>query len=158
MPMPERCVNLHFLVHGVPAPQGSKSAVMVAGRPRVIEGKGQAGRAKHTAWRSDVATAAHALADEAGQFDEPLAIEFTFRLPMPRSRPKRLQAVGEHPSSVKPDLDKLIRSTLDGLVAGGLLRDDALAHAISARKLEVTGWTGAVITITTENQQPQEAA
>lgn len=148
-------MNVSFLVHGVPAPQGSKTRMP---NGAMLDGKSAGARAKHRAWRADVADAAHQLADQAGQIDAPVALELTFRLPMPRSRPKRLQVVGEAPSSVKPDLDKLIRSTLDGLVSGGLLRDDALVHAMSVRKIEVTGWTGAVITLSTNRPEPQEAA
>lgn len=35
---------------------------------------------------------------------------------------------------VKPDLDKLVRSTLDGLVAGGALEDDARIVGLVASK------------------------
>ena len=41
---------------------------------------------------------------------------------MPASRPKRVQALGRWPHTVKPDKDKALRSTLDGLTDGGRTR------------------------------------
>ena len=54
-------------------------------------------------------------------------------------------SAGIGPHSVKPDIDKIVRATLDGLVAGGALRDDSRVASLVAEKLEVDGWTGARI-------------
>lgn len=133
-----------FEVIGVPAPQGSKTAIKMGNRAQVIEGGSKAGRAKHKAWRTAVAEAARELAPDL-PFDGPLSLHVSFRLPMPASRPAAVQRAGRWPHSVKPDKDKLLRSTLDGLTDGGLIRDDARVFRIELDAFEVVGWTGAEI-------------
>jgi hypothetical protein len=59
--------------------------------------------------------------------DTPVEIALVFYLPKPKT-------VKREWPSVKPDLDKLIRSTFDGLTTGGLYTDDALVVAVSASK------------------------
>lgn len=41
-------------VVGIPAPQGSKSAVLIGGKARLIEGSSTTGREKHKSWRQGV--------------------------------------------------------------------------------------------------------
>lgn len=102
---------------GVPAPQGSKTAVQRGGRAILIEGSSTTGRQAHRAWREAVAWQAKAHVLEHGHFgDGPAAVTVTFHMPKPKSKPKKARWI-----SVKPDLDKLARSTLDGLADGGLL-------------------------------------
>jgi crossover junction endodeoxyribonuclease RusA len=132
-----------FEIIGLPAPQGSKS-VMPGGR--LIEGSSKTGRAKHKSWRAAVAEASRELAEDEPH-DGALSLQVTFRLPMPASRPKRIQIVGEWPKSTKPDLDKLIRTLCDGMTEGGLIRDDSRIYHIDAVKLEVVGWTGAEVVL-----------
>lgn len=132
-----------FTVLGVPAPQGNKSAVMIGGKARLIEGRRASGRASHKAWRQAVAQAAH---DAAGDepLEGPLAIDVVFRFPRPQSRPKKHH--GWH--VVRPDHDKVLRATFDGLTDGGLVRDDCLFAAITVHAIEEPGWSGASIVIT----------
>jgi Holliday junction resolvase RusA-like endonuclease len=132
-----------FDIIGLPAPQGSKS-VMPGGR--LVEGSSTSGRLKHKSWRAAVAEASRELAGDEPH-DGPLTLQVTFRLPMPASRPKRIQVCGEWPKSTKPDLDKLVRALCDGMEEGGLIRDDSRIYAIDAMKLEVVGWTGAEVTL-----------
>jgi crossover junction endodeoxyribonuclease RusA len=109
-------------VLGVPAPQGSKSAMMIGGHARVIEGTSDIGRAKFRSWRHGVKTAATdwlALNPQA-PLNEPLYLHITFRLSLPASDAYRSR------HWVKPDLSKLLRSTEDALVDAGLIRDDSL--------------------------------
>lgn len=131
-----------FEVLGVPAPQGSKSAVPTrSGRVVVLEGKGSQ-RVRHRAWRGAVAEAARDAVPV--RFDQAVEIEITFRMPRPKSWPKsRIFPSG------RPDVDKLARSTLDGLTDGGALSDDSIVCRLTVEKIAVTGWTGAVITIRT---------
>lgn len=131
-----------FEVIGLPAPQGSKSAVVIGGKARIIEGKTSGQRAKHKAWRDVVASTAHDLAPPV-PFSGPLEVLVEFRLPRPASRSKKHH--GWH--TVAPDKDKLLRATLDGLQVGGLVANDAMFAAGSWTAREVDGWTGAVITI-----------
>lgn len=132
-----------FTVLGLPAPQGSKTRMP---NGALVEGSSVTGRAKTKSWRSAVTEAAHAHAGPQ-PLDGPLAVSITFRLPMPKSRRKAIQQAGVAPCSVRPDLDKLIRATLDGLTASGLIRDDACIFHIFATKFEVVGWTGATIEV-----------
>lgn len=131
-------------VLGVPAPQGSKSAVVRAGKAVLIEGSSTTGRVKHAAWRTAVAWTA---SNGSEPLDGPLSIDVTFRLPMPKSRPAAIRRAGIGPHACKPDLDKLLRSTFDGLKDAGLIVDDSRICAVSALAIETTGWTGADIEI-----------
>lgn len=138
-------MTITFTVLGDPAPQGSKTAVMRAGKPAMIEGGSATGRLNHSNWRTAVAWSARKAAPPK-PMDGPLALEVVFRIAMPASR-QRKRTEGYGPHAVSPDLDKLIRSTGDGLKVGGMIVDDARIAAIRATAIEVVGWTGAVITI-----------
>lgn len=135
-----------FEVLGVPAPQGSKTRMP---NGAMLDGKSAGARAKHKAWRTAVADMARELAEDEAH-DGQLCLSIVFRFPMPASRPKRVQALGRWPHTVKPDIDKVVRSTLDGLAVksgGGLIRDDARVFKIDVEAWEVTGWTGAEIVL-----------
>ena len=141
-------MNVTFDVLGIPAPQGSKTAITRNGRAHVIEGGSTTGRAKHRSWRTAVAEIAHDIATGLdGPLDGPLELHITFRLPMPASRPKRIQVAGVAWHSVKPDGSKLLRATEDALTDAGLIRDDARIARFTVTKLEVVGWTGAQIRV-----------
>lgn len=122
--------ELLIRVLGQPAPQGSFFGKIIS--------KGRGARAivvadnKHTEpWRRDV----HAAADSAKlaaawlQLNEPCAVEVVFFLDRPPSIPKSR----EWPS-VRPDLDKYVRSTLDALVTAHVLADDSRVVRIVAEK------------------------
>lgn len=144
-------MRVEFEVVGVPAPQGSTRAFVANGRAHVTNAK----NAKHNNWRDSVAAAARDVADHddiGAPLDGPLGLSVEFRFPMPRSRPKKARAAGIAYKATAPDLDKLLRSLCDGLQAGGLVSDDARICALEARKVEVVGWTGAVVTITEEKE------
>jgi Holliday junction resolvase RusA-like endonuclease len=131
---------------GVPAPQGSKTAVVVNGSARLLEGGSKTGRAKHRAWRHAVAAEAeeHALRHGAAP-DGPLVVRILFVMPKPKSRPKRARWCDR-----KPDLDKLVRSTLDGLADGGVLAhgDSRVASITVGKVYAVPGQgTGAHVTV-----------
>lgn len=141
---------VHFEILGDPSPQGSKSRMP---NGAIIEGATAGQRAKHKAWRSAVADTARDVAgwyDGAAPLDGALHLIVEFRFPMPASRPKRVQAARIAPKSTAPDLDKLIRALGDGLTAGGLIRDDARLSRITASKVEVSGWTGATVSLIPE--------
>lgn len=132
-----------FEILGVPAPQGSKTRMP---NGALVEGGSKTGRAKHKAWRTAVAEAARDVADDIPH-DGALHVTISFRLPMPASRPARIRAAGVWPHAVKPDLDKLVRSTLDGLTDGGLIVGDHRVFAFEVDAFEVVGWTGAEVTV-----------
>lgn len=133
-----------FEILGVPAPQGSKTR-MPSGA--VIEGSSDTGRAKHKSWRAAVVETARELAPPGEPFDGALQLSVEFRMPMPKSRPKRVRDAGKWPSSVKPDIDKLLRGLLDGLEAGGLIAGDSRIFAVEVVQYEVVGWTGAEVVL-----------
>lgn len=138
-----------FDIVGDPRPQGSKRAFVANGRAVVTEASGTA----HASWRNQVATAARDATglhwDDVDGFplDGALHLDVTFRFPMPKSRPKRVREIGWALKTTAPDTSKLVRALEDGLQAGGLIVDDARFSTVYARKLEVVGWTGAVIRI-----------
>jgi Holliday junction resolvase RusA-like endonuclease len=113
-------------VLGEPKPQGSVRAINAGGKARVIHGSGMAG------WRNIVADAI------AGSWDEPtepdgLAVHMQFCFHRPKSHPKWQGNVW--PFHVKrPDLDKLVRTILDAIVAAGVVTDDAKVFYLSAEK------------------------
>jgi Holliday junction resolvase RusA-like endonuclease len=111
---------ISFFIEGVPAPQGSKTGFVKNGRVVMIEAS-----KKVKPWRE--AVVAETVKNVACTMTEPVEIALVFYLPKPKSVTRKWP-------SVKPDLDKLIRSTFDGLTTGGLYTDDALVIAVSASK------------------------
>lgn len=115
-------------MHGTPAPQGSKRGFAVKGRVVMVESS-----AKVKPWRQDVAVAAReaagALALPVFPAGTPLLIEVTFTLRKPASAPKRKRTW----PATRPDLDKLVRSTLDGL-SGVAWYDDSQVVEVAAAK------------------------
>lgn len=115
---------IEFFVEGIPAPQGSKTAKCVNGKAIMWESS-----TKVKAWRDTVTAQAQIemLAYELHTIDQPVNLHLHFKLPRPKT------ATREWPS-VKPDLDKLIRSTCDALTKSGIYKDDALVVGITALK------------------------
>jgi Holliday junction resolvase RusA-like endonuclease len=146
---------IRLQILGVPAPQGSKSAVNIGGHARLIEGSSTTGRAKHKAWRHAVADAALETCQDTGPVDPdaPLAVDLDFTMPKPKSRPKKAVWCDR-----KPDLDKLIRATLDGLTDGGLVAHDSRVVKVTASKRYALPGdpTGAVVTISEPSPTPTQ--
>lgn len=119
--------SFRFSVYGTePGPQGSKRHV---GNGRLIEAS-----KKVAPWRAAVADAIEKAWVEGGEFvvyDRAVEVEITFFL----ARPKSVSITKRPLPTSPPDLDKLVRSTLDGLVQGGALKDDSLVVRLYARKL-----------------------
>lgn len=126
--------HLDIEVHGVPAPQGSKRGGYSAksGKTFVYEQNGKT----QASWRQDVIAAAVQLRETMGweTADGPIWIWVMFRLPRPASVNIRRRPY----PSVKPDMDKLLRNTLDGLTQAGIYRDDAQITEMHAKKRYAT--------------------
>lgn len=119
-------MTITVTVLGTPAPQGSKRHV---GNGVMVESS-----AKVKPWREAVKWA---VDDQHGQavrdfdpFRGPVIVELVFTLAKPASAPKRTRTW----PSKRPDIDKLIRSTLDGLTDSGVIRDDAQIVQLTAAK------------------------
>jgi len=134
-------------VPGVPAPQGSKSGFVRNGRAVLVEGTSAAGRAKHKAWRTAVTLSAieYRNDNDLATIEGPVAISITFLMPRPKSAPKKLRWAAK-----KPDIDKLLRSTFDGLTDAQVWRDDSqVVQLVDVKKvlhdLQQYSGTGAFI-------------
>lgn len=125
---------ISFFVAGEPAPQGSKTGFVKNGRVVLVEAS-----SKVKPWRAAVSNQAVLAMRNRELLDGP--IEVTLHFLMPRGK-----TVNRIMHTVKPDLDKLIRSTLDGLT-GTVFKDDALVVAVSAAKDYTTGEPGCKIMI-----------
>jgi Holliday junction resolvase RusA-like endonuclease len=141
-------VSITFDVFGIPAPQGSKTRMP---NGAMVEGSSTTGRMKLRDWRSAVSSGAAVCAHEFGAFPGPVHVDVVFRFPVAKARARKIAATstGMLPKTGKPDLDKLMRSTGDALVAGGLIARDELITEWSAVKCEVAEgvWTGASVTV-----------
>ena len=90
-------------------------------------------------------------AQAPGNFgDRPVFVSYLFVLPSTqKSRSHRAKRGFDLAHSTKPDLDKLIRSTNDALVQGGLIADDSRIVGMMAEKryAVVGASTGAKIVV-----------
>lgn len=108
-------------MRGIPAAQGSKRHV---GGGRMVESSRAVGP-----WREAVRAETQRAMNGRGPMTGPLCVDLAFWLARPRSAPKKVI----YPAK-RPDLDKLVRSVLDGLTAGGAWQDDAQVVSLGARK------------------------
>nr|WP_272925049.1 RusA family crossover junction endodeoxyribonuclease [Streptomyces sp. SID8377] len=111
---------------GVPGPQGSKT--------RTASGGMRESSAKVKPWRDTVAwRALEARTKKRGwrPLLGPVALSVVFTFDRPKSHygkgrnASRLLPSAPVRPDVKPDLDKILRATLDALTTGGVYRDDA---------------------------------
>jgi crossover junction endodeoxyribonuclease RusA len=120
-----------FSVEGLPAPQGSKKHV---GNGRMVEAS------KYLpAWRKAIKTECQSLFEEP--MDGALEVELWFYLPRPSS-------ISRDYPTVMPDVDKLVRGCLDGMVKGGAIVDDSRVVDLHAyKRYSVDGWTGVEVIV-----------
>ena len=143
--------DIELRVHGLPAPQGSKRHV---GRGILVESSKAVGP-----WREAVVSEAKRSGIADLRIDAAVTVTVDFLLPRPAGH---TGAKGLRPSAPafphrKPDIDKLLRSTLDGLVQAGVIFDDARVIALGARKFYADHETaGARIRITTIPNNEQD--
>ncbi len=118
--------SVTVFVSGFPAAQGSKRHV---GNGRLIE---QSKAVKP--WRKNVRAAAEeavALALRGQPLAGPLEVDITFTVRKPTSAPKRRRTW----PAVRPDLDKMLRSTFDALTEARIWGDDGQVIEVSGRKV-----------------------
>ncbi|MFB6665884.1 RusA family crossover junction endodeoxyribonuclease [Streptomyces parvus] len=147
VPLLERHLRLTIVVHGRPAPQGSKkyaghrrnaasgrmSAVLVEQSKRVKPWRHLVTTATTTAM-----TATHIKQyggypmDGTQPLDGPLEAEIVFTVLKPASAPKRRRTWPTTRHS--GDVDKLIRSTFDGIADAQAIADDSRIIRVTATK------------------------
>lgn len=121
-------------VRGVPAPKGSNRAIARGGRAMLVPGSSDSGRLRMDAWAAAVRGAA--LDACSVTIAGPVEVAIEFRLARPRGHLDRAGAVrssAPRRPAVKPDIDKLARSTLDALT-GVAFDDDARIVALELHK------------------------
>lgn len=116
-------ILIHASITGTPEPAGSPKIITRNARPFVIWQKGPK-------WTKAVHKAVTQLWTEP-LLDEPVLVNLRFWLPKPK-KPKFPWVPG-----TRPDLDKLIRSTLDGL-QGSILTEDSRVVGVTATKWYAT--------------------
>lgn len=135
--------RLTIVVHGRPAPQGSKK--YIGHRPNAASGRVSAVLVEQSKrvkpWRALV-TAATREAIQAGHIgrvpihfpplDGPLEADIVFTVLKPASAPKRRRTwpITRHSG----DVDKLIRSTFDGIADAAAVADDSRIIRVTATK------------------------
>lgn len=119
---------MKIIVYGMPAPQGSKKFYGINKRT----GHGILGESskKVKPWRQDVKVAALAARNGAPPINGPVCMRIVFTLPKPKSAPKTKRTYPDR----KPDIDKLLRSTLDALTEAGVFTNDARVVAVVMNK------------------------
>lgn len=141
-------------VLGTPAPKGSMRAALIGGKARLIPSGSRRNSRELYAWHKAIRSR---IAEQLGTIgepifrDEPLSVHLLFRLVRPRSHYSKATGLllpsAPRCHAVKPDVDKLARSTLDALT-GELLDDDARVAVIQADKQWCDpGRQGVVITV-----------
>jgi Holliday junction resolvase RusA-like endonuclease len=130
---------------GSPAPKGSARAMNIGGRARLIASSSGANQRNQRRWAKAIATAAQGAAVIAG----PVCVSVTFRLARPKGHyGKRglLNSAPLHPT-VKPDIDKLVRCTLDALTGLAFEDDSRIVSLYVGKTYAVPGREGAKITV-----------
>lgn len=144
----ERVNRVQVIVHGDPAPGGSKSAFLNRRTGKIIVTDAAGVRNKR--WRAAVAAAARHVMGSRELIAPPIGLTILFRVTRPQSHLTKSGALrlGSPVLPVtRPDLTKLIRSTEDALT-GILWSDDAqIAEQWTARMYALPDeQPGAVIT------------
>lgn len=123
-------------VYGEPAPQGSKRAYVVNGRAVLVESSS----ARVKEWRRIVEFSFLAVTEP---ITGPARVEIEFIMPRPKAM-KRTE-----PHIKRPDLDKIVRSTLDAITSAKAWRDDSQAVWLDVKKryAEPDEPSGAVIVL-----------
>lgn len=121
-----------FTVVGMPAPQGSKRHV---GNGRMVEQGGD--RVKF--WRE--AVRATTIQHVTRPIEGPVLVILDFVFPRPKNHYRSNGALKDWAPEFhtqRPDVDKLIRSTLDGLTSAGVFDDDCRVAVVQGAKRYAT--------------------
>jgi Holliday junction resolvase RusA-like endonuclease len=124
-------------VIGIPAPKGSSRAMVRGGFAVNVPSGSNVGRDKLRGWNAEVIhQATQAMNGAFPTCNTAVSMDVRFRFPRPKGhftkRGLREKAPQDH--AVKPDLDKLIRSTWDAM-AGIVFDDDSRISRVTASKV-----------------------
>jgi crossover junction endodeoxyribonuclease RusA len=136
--------QVSFSVNGLPGPQGSKKGIAISKKGadggRVYTGKVAMieSSTKVKPWRAEVVAAAKAARVQC--IDGPVNVSITFYLPRPQGHYRTgkfaglLRDAAPRFPNVKPDVDKLVRATLDALTTARAYTDDAVVVDLHTAK------------------------
>jgi Holliday junction resolvase RusA-like endonuclease len=122
-------------VYGTPASQGSKRAFVQGGRAVMLNTD-----KKLRPWRNSIIEAARSARVTGERLNGPLELTATFVFNRPRSHYRTgknahlLRDDAPEYVSRTPDIDKTLRSTLDGITDAGIWKDDAQVVKVTAAK------------------------
>lgn len=152
---------IQFTVLGTPAPKGSRRAVINkwTGKAMTIPGGSKQNERNLKSWDVAVREAAREATGFAAAppfVNLPLVVTVVFRMRRPASHWGKngdltARAVTARPL-VKPDIDKLLRATLDPMI-GIVFDDDARIVALQVHKVYAVGDEGAWIKVTPSVEQ-----
>ena len=134
--------SVTFSVRGVPKPKGSLQPFLMRRKDGRVVARARHDNPGTEGWQSLVHGQAQTLYEPP--FDGAVRVAILFRLPRPKSYPKRVVHCVR-----KPDVDKLARLVLDGLAGVLFARDQAVVE-LHARKVYAPADVapGAEITVT----------
>lgn len=126
--------SLSFRVFGEPAPQGSKRGGVSSktGKTFVYEQNSKT----QTQWRQDVIAAAEAARQAANWMSASGSVRVAVKFLL--TRPASVRVDKRPYPCVKPDIDKIVRNTLDALKQAGVYGDDAAVIDLQAAKRYAT--------------------
>ena len=130
--------TLRFWVAGVPAPQGSKDVfVFTTKSGKKVHNVVEVSK-KVKPWRAAVRLAAQEA--QVDRFEGPVSVGVTFYLKRPQDHfhqskgEKVLRPDAPTWHHIRPDIDKLLRSTFDGITESGVWQDDSQVAEVIASK------------------------
>lgn len=142
-------------VLGTPAPKGSSRAMMRGGRPVFVPGSSSKNAAAFKRWEGCVRLAAIKQRHSASPafVEMPIAVALRFHLARPTGHYGTgknsgvLKASAPSVPAVKPDIDKLARSTLDALTGVVFDDDSRIVELVVLKQFALPGEEGARIVI-----------
>jgi len=129
-----KSVLYHLFVNGTPKPQP---------RPRISANGHVFNPASADSWKEEIKACFQPC--KRATITTPVLLRVSFFLPCPKSL--KDDGVSNIPHAKKPDVDNLLKSTMDALTELKIWADDALVFAIDASKWYGRKKTGAQIII-----------
>ena len=145
--------EISFDILGTPAPKGSNRAMLIGGRARFVPGGSAVNASALRSWADSVRYSVQSCV--SGQATPlfthvAVAVAITFRLRRPGGHWAKsgvLKSSAPLAPSVKPDLDKLARSTFDAM-SGVVFDDDSrIIRTFLAKEYAEPGQEGASVRV-----------